>query len=220
MKLKEEWDYVRGVGYLACATDKKVMLDYQQAQRLAQNDQSHLLSFSFNERASRAELFYFISDTCPLAHFLGQPFSERHMSALLHQVVQMLETCTARGLLPSNVCLDAERVYVNNVDAQLRFVYFPVIGLRSENRQLLKFLTYLMSAARPKDNRAAHYSARALDYFKQQRVFSLIELKSFLELDYIDEPLRISRNIMQEPSREQDARYFRDFVAEQKRPLE
>jgi hypothetical protein len=217
IKFKEVQCRTQGVTYLACTTDKKVTFDYRQAQRLARNDQKYLLPFSFTEKGPRADLFYFIDNTRPLADFLAQGLFDRHIALLFKQAVRMLDTCFEEGLLLGNVCFDTQRVYVGSKDSRLKFIYLPVTGLQSEDRSLLGFLTYIASTAQPKDDAAARYARGVLDYLRRQEVFSFVKFKSFLESDGTADPPLIKSNTMREPDALDTEKLYRDFVLEQEK---
>jgi hypothetical protein len=214
MKFKLIHNRAQEVSYLTCTTDKKITLDYRQAQSLAANNEKYLLPFSFSEDQSRAELFYFINHTYSLTDFLKYALSYKHIAVLLRQVVRMLDTCTAKGFLSSNICFDAQYVYLGSKDLRLKFIYLPVTGLQPEDRLLLKFLIHLVSNAQPKDDEAARYIVQVLDYFRRQEVFSLIKLKSFLKMDHNHQTPVLNKNTMEAPDTINTGELYRDFVTE------
>ncbi|MDR2196572.1 MAG: DUF6382 domain-containing protein [Coriobacteriales bacterium] len=215
ISFKEVHNRLQGTTYLTWRTDKRATFDYRQAQRLAKNDQEHLLPFSFIEHKARADLFYFIDATYPLDTFLAQGFSAEQVAILLQQVVRMFDACAAKELLPGNICFDKQYVYVGSQDIRLKFIYLPVSKLQTEGASLLDFLTYLVGNAQPQDDVAARYAFRVLDYLRRQDVFSFVTFKSFLGLDGTENPPGAASNTMKEPNVGAPRKCYRDFVLEQ-----
>jgi hypothetical protein len=218
LKFKEVQDRAQGSSWLTWTTDKKILLDYRQAQRLACNDHRYFLPFSFVEKGARTSLFYFTTDTYPLSAYLNYALSRRTIAGSLQQVVKMLDGCVAKGYLPGNVFLDPERVFIDSNLSRLKFIYLPVTGYQAEDRQLLNFLISLVGRTQPKNEDAAVFIAALLDYLKKQEVFSLIKLKSVLGMDDREAGLKAGApNVMRAPEITSNSQnLFRDFIRERR----
>jgi hypothetical protein len=218
LRFREVQDKARGSSWLTWTTDRKIVLDYAQAQRLARNDHRYFLPFSVVEKGARASLFYFTTDVYPLSAYLDYVLSQRVVAGTLQQVVKMLDGCVAKGYLPENVFLEPERVFIDTDLSRLKFIYLPVTGYQAEDRQLLNFLITLVGKIQPKNREAALFIATLLDYLKKQEVFSLIKLKSFLGMDEsAAHPKASPCNVMGQPkSAPTSQELFRDFIRERR----
>jgi hypothetical protein len=181
MKIKKMSMKKNGDLLLKTTLGKHDNFDYATAVRLSNNTINGLIRFTFNGDDRRPVIYYNITGMQNLPVFLENKLSLTQFKSLIESLLTALETVSTSGLAEKNLLLSPEYVYVDE-DASIHLAYLPLSGLVANERSVLELLGYVTVNTMFVNDENKQYAADILSYIRRQQVFSLVEVKAFLNL--------------------------------------
>lgn len=180
MKIKLLSDRKKKTETLTVKTTKGEKLEYAHAELLFQGGIDSFLPFSYEAKKDEALFTYDVADKVKLTTYLGAKLSLDQFYSLIKNVIEAVEACSDRGLNYTNMLFDFENVYLDTEAAKILFAYVPASGLSGERAHIIDLLQFLAAEASFICEEDIDYAHDLLDFLQRQTVFSLIDLKDFL----------------------------------------
>ncbi len=115
----------------------------------------------------------------PLAQYLGNIIQRSHFYFLLSQIVAVIGRLQQRNIPPNNIILDMRYIFVNPQNHELKFLYIPMVSVRSY-ADILGFIKAIVNAAKPSPQENCGYYYEFVDFCSKQKFFSLDAFTRFL----------------------------------------
>ena len=180
MKIKKMRMKKNGDLLLKTTLNKRDNFDYATAVRLSNNTIPGLTRFTFTGDDKRPIIYYNITDLVSLTVFLDSKLSLSQFKALVDSLLETLKAVNTAGLVEKNLLLSREHVYVDE-GSSMHLVYLPLSGLVANERPVLDLLSTVASSAKFVDDEDKQFAEDFLSYVKKQQVFSLVEVRAYLE---------------------------------------
>lgn len=182
MKLKTVENRKTHEHCLTARLTKGEELDYIQAEHLRALHDSVFLPFTYTtERGGTTVLSYDVSDTIALNTYLGARLSLVQFRALMTDVAHAVEVCASMGFSYTEFIFDSGSVYIDAETNHLRLAYVPVAHSTHKRATVIDLLRFIAINAAFVCREDQSCSESLLDFIKRQTVFSLIELKAFID---------------------------------------
>lgn len=115
----------------------------------------------------------------PLAQYFGNIIQRGHFYFLLAQIVAVIGRLQQRNIPPNNIILDMRYIFVNPQNHELKFLYIPMVSVRSY-ADILGFIKAIVNAAKPSPQENCGYYYEFIDFCSKQKFFSLDAFTRFL----------------------------------------
>lgn len=115
----------------------------------------------------------------PLAQYLGNIIQRSHFYFLISQIVAVIGRLQQRNIPPNNIILDMRYIFVNPQNHELKFLYIPMVSVRSY-ADILGFIKAIVNAAKPSPQENCGYYYEFVDFCSKQKFFSLDAFMRFL----------------------------------------
>lgn len=115
----------------------------------------------------------------PLAQYLGNIIQRSHFYFLLSQIVAVIGRLQQRNIPPNNIILDMRYIFVNPQNHELKFLYIPMVSVRSY-ADILGFIKAIVNTVKPSPQENCGYYYEFVDFCSKQKFFSLDAFTRFL----------------------------------------
>ncbi len=116
----------------------------------------------------------------PLARVVEQPMGQSTLSALCRHFHNLIEACVFHGLPFMNVVLDAELIFYDRIQDDMRFIYLPVASTAKDASAIQESFQIVVKGITPADTRAKDMHQQLMAALATREPLNLMSLSSLL----------------------------------------
>lgn len=115
-----------------------------------------------------------------LSERMKNPICKREFLSIIEQFVVALQKIRSNHLILSNLLLDIQHIYINEITKELQFVYLP-LAVCNANMNAFTCMESIMYSANPQPEYDMQYVSRFIYFFMAQQKFDIDAIERYIE---------------------------------------